>query len=108
MFSEFDAEDFVDVTDDITGDVEEPIDTSDKVDEMLDTMSLDELYELRENLTKGDATDIEDNIPDISDLKPIDEPESSDFSFHWDGGPTHNTDLDEDAEPLPYTKKLTR
>lgn len=108
MLSEFDAEDLVDVTDDITADVEEPIDTSDEVDEILDTMSLDELYELRENLTKGDATAIEDEIPDISDLKPIEEPEGSDFSFHWDGGPTHNTDLDEDAEPSPYTKKLTR
>ena len=108
MFSEFDTEDVVDVTDDITSDVEEPNDTSDEVDEMLDTMSLDELYELRENLTKGDSTAIEDDIPDISDLKPIEEPEGSDFSFHWDGGPTHNTDLDEDAEPSPYTKKLTR
>lgn len=98
MLSEFDAEDVVDVTDDITTDVEEPIDTSDNVDEMLDTMSLDELYELRDSLTNGD-------IPDISDLKPIDEP---DFTFHWDGGPTHNTDLDEDTEPSPYTKKLTR
>lgn len=98
MFSEFDAEDFIDVTDDITGDVVEPIDASDKVDEMLNTMSLDELYELRDNLTTSD-------IPDISDLKPIDEP---DFTFHWDGGPTHNTDLDEDVEPSPYTKKLTR
>lgn len=98
MFSEFDAEDFVDVTDNITGDVVEPIDASDKVDEMLNTMSLDELYELRDNLTTSD-------IPDISDLKPIDEP---DFTFHWDGGPTHNTDLDEDVEPSPYTKKLTR
>ena len=98
MFFEFDAEDFVDVTDDITGDVVEPIDASDKVDEMLNTMSLDELYELRDNLTTSD-------IPDISDLKPIDEP---DFTFHWDGGPTHNTALDEDVEPSPYTKKLTR
>ena len=101
MYSEFDAEDFVDVTDDITPDVEEPIDTSDKIDDMLDTMSLDELHELRDNLTNGD-------IPDISDLKPIDEPQSSDFSFRWDGGPTHNTDLDEDVDPSPYTKKLTR
>lgn len=108
MFSEFDAEDIIDVTDGITADVEEPNDTSDKVDEMLDTMSLDELFELRENLTNGDATAIEDDIPDVSDLKPIEEPESSDFSFHWDGGPTHNTDLDEDTEPSPYTKKLTR
>lgn len=108
MFSEFDAEELIDVTDDITADVEEPIDTSDEVDEILDKMSLDELYELRENLTKGDATAIEYDIPDISDLKPIEEPECSDFSFHWDGGPTHNTDLDEDAEPSPYTKKLTR
>lgn len=107
MLSEFDAGDIIDVTDDITTDVQEPIDTSDKVDEMLDTMSLDELYELRENLTNGDAA-IEDDIPDISDLKPIEEPEVSDFSFHWDGGPTHNTDLDEDTEPSPYTKILKR
>lgn len=98
MLSEFDAEDFVNLTDDIASDVKEPIDNSDSVDEMLKTMSLDELYELRDNLTNSD-------IPDISDLKPIDE---QDFAFHWDGGPTHNTDLDEDTEPSPYTKKLTR
>ena len=98
MFSEFDAEDLVDLTDDIASDVKEPIDNSDSVDEMLNTMSLDELYELRDDLANSD-------IPDISDLKPIDE---QGFTFHWDGGPTHNTDLDEDTEPSPYTKKLTR
>lgn len=110
MFSEFNAEDIVDVTDDITADIEEPTDNSDKADEMLDAMSLNELYELREKLTNGDATTIviEEDIPDLSDLRPIEEPESSDFSFHWDGGPTHNIDLDEDAEPSSYTKKLTR
>ena len=108
MFSEFNAEDIVDVTDDITADIEEPTDKSDRVDEMLDIMSLNELYELREKLTNGDATAIEEDIPDLSDLRPIEEPESSDFSFHWDGGPTHNIDLDEDAEPSPYPKKLTR
>ena len=43
MFSEFDAEDLVDLTDDIASDVKEPIDNSDSVDEMLNTMSLDEL-----------------------------------------------------------------
>lgn len=98
MFSEFDAEDLVDLTDNIASDVKEPIDNSDSVDEMLNTMSLDELYELRDNLANSD-------IPDISDLKPIDE---QGFTFHWDGGSTHNTDLDEDTEPSPYTKKLTR
>lgn len=92
MFSEFNAEDIVDVTDDITADIEEPTDNSDKTDEMLDAMSLNELYELREKLTNGDATAmaaIEEDIPDLSDLRPIEEPESSDFSFHWDGGCTH-------------------
>ena len=98
MLSERDADGFVDVADNLTDDIAEPADTSDQVDKMLDTMSLDELHKLREDLTNG-------NIADISDLRPIDEP---DFAFHWDGGPTHNTDLDEDTEPSPHTKKLTR
>lgn len=98
MPSELDADGFVDVADNLTDDIAEPADTSDQVDKMLDTMSLDELHKLREDLTNG-------NIPDISDLRPIDEPG---FTFHWDGGPTHNTDLDEDTEPSPHTKKLTR
>lgn len=98
MPSELDADGFVDVADNLTDDIAEPADTSDQVDKMLDTMSLDELHKLREDLTNS-------NIPDISDLRPIDEP---DFTFHWDGGPTHNTDLDEDTEPSPHTKKLTR
>lgn len=98
MFSEFDTENSADVANDLTSDVEEHIDASDEVDDMLDTLSLDELYELRNNLTGGE-------MPDTSDLKPIDEPN---FAFRWNGEPTHNTDLDEDTEPSPRIKKLTR
>ena len=65
MLSELDADGFVDVADNLTDDIAEPADTSDQVDKMLDTMSLDELHKLREDLTNG-------NIADISDLRPMD------------------------------------
>lgn len=84
---------------------EEPskIDNSGDIDEVLDSLSIEELHDLRDGITNGDLSDV-----DISSLKPLDEEPVQNYEFHWDGGPTHNTDLDEEAPPEPYTKKLTR
>lgn len=108
MCSEFETSDVMDVSDEIECDVTEPADTTDEIDDMLDGMSLDELYELRDSLTDSDVSDTEDEIPDTSDITPIEEAEVPDYSFHWDGGSTHSTEWDEDSEPTAYTKKLTR
>lgn len=108
MFGEFDTDEMIDEADNIGSDVDEPSDTADGIDEMLDSMTLDQLYELRDSLTEPDISDGGENPPDVSDLEPIEETESPDYSFHWDGGPTHDTDLDEDEEPSPYIRKLIR
>lgn len=111
MYSEFETNDVIDVTDvtdEVECDVIEPTDTTDAVDDMLNGMSLDELYELRDSLLNSDVSDADDEIPDTSDITPIDEPKAPDYSYHWDGGPTHITEWDENTDPTVYTKKLTR
>ena len=121
------TDDFMDIPNSVESDVSEPLDMKDDIDQFLDNMSLAELHELRDNLVHSDVN--EDNIklsylqpldemddvaspkPESADISsaPIDnEPKSSDFSFFWDGGPTHDTDLDENSDPSPYTRKLTR
>ena len=103
---------FPDVSDMMPLEEELASDSTSEVADMLSDMSLEELYELRDSLTEGDISDAEsdaDNeFPDVSDMMPLEEEDTSDYSFHWDGGPTHNTDWDEDPEPTEYTKKLTR
>lgn len=103
-----DSKDFIDDSSENLSDTVIPTDTAEEIDEILDAMSLDELLDLRDKLTDDSSSDFSKSIPDISDLTPIDDPEPSDFSFHWDGGPTHDTDLDEYTEPSPTIKKLTR
>lgn len=108
MYSELENSDVVDLPDDIECDFSEASDSVSEVDNMLNDMSLEELYELRDSLTEGDISDAESEFPDVSDMVPLEEGETSNYSYHWDGGPTHNTDWDEDPEPTQYTKKLTR
>lgn len=108
MCLEFEGGDVVDVPDEVECDFSETNDSISEVDDMLNDMSLEELYELRDSLTEGDMSDQENEFPDVSDMMPLEDEEASDYSFHWDGGPTHNTDWDEDPEPTEYTKKLTR
>lgn len=67
-------------------------DTSD-VDIDLDAMSLDELYALRDELT--DAGDTAQSAP-------------NDYSFHWDGTPTHNVEWDDEPDNTTYTRVLRR
>lgn len=66
-----------------------------QVDEMLDNLSLSELKELRNELT-----DTEDEI-----AEPL-----RDYSYHWDGTPTHNVEWDDesDVDPSVLERKLTR
>ena len=88
MMDEFggDLTDMVDVPDDV-GDA--LADTPD-VDIDLDSMSLDELYALRDELTDTGDTG---NAP-------------NDYSFNWDGTPTHNIEWDD--EPGDTTHVLKR
>ncbi len=88
MMDEFggDISDAVDVTDD-TGDA---LTDTPEMDIDLDSMSLDELYALRDELTDtGDAGD-----------------SANDYSFNWDGTPTHNVEWDD--EPGDTTHILKR
>ena len=122
-----------DVTDNVESDIEELVDTEESVDDVLDAMSLDELYELKEDLQQTaindtvdevlssmsldelyelkenlQPSDIQNDVPPVVDVPPMEVKKKPDNSFHWDGGPTHNTEWDEETEPTTYTKKLTR
>lgn len=108
MYSEFEGNDVVDLPDDIECDFSEKSDSMSEVDDMLNNMSLEELYALRDYLTEGDVSDDEGEFPDVSDMMPLEDMKASDYSFHWDGGPTHNTDWEKDLESTEYTKKLRR
>ena len=81
-----DTVDAVDTTDDITDD----IDTSSELEPDIDSMSLDELYALRDELLNNDASD------------------SSPYSFNWDGTPTHNVEWDDEEDPDVAVKVLKR
>lgn len=83
-------------------------DSTNEVDAMLNNMSLEELYALRDFLTEGDASDAEGEFPDVSDMMPLEDKVTSDYSFHWDTSPKHNTDWDEDLEPTDYADRKTR
>lgn len=54
----------------------------------LDNMSLDELKDLRDELTSSELDDTADMEDVTADVPP-------DYSYHWDGGPTHDTEWDE-------------
>ena len=83
-------------------------DSTNEVDAMLNNMSLEELYALRDFLTEGEASDAEGEFPDVSDMMPLEDKVTSDYSFHWDTSPKHNTDWDEDLEPTDYADRKTR
>lgn len=107
--TESDADnEFPDVSDIIPLEEELASDSTNEVDDMLNNMSLEELYALRDFLTEGDVSDAEGEFPDVSDMMPLEDAVTSDYSFHWDTGPKHNTDWDEDLEPTDYANRKTR
>lgn len=119
MCDEFnDISDTNDISDDIPeiDDISEGIpeindiaeDGNDDIDEYLDSLSLDELRDLRAGLTDGQ--DIGEDYLNTDDLQELSEENNDvDYSFHWDGNPTHNVEWDDnDEEPTPYTKVLKR
>ena len=59
----------------------------------IDNMSLDELRDLRDGLTSSGTEGIAETQPD--------------YSFHWDGGPTHNTEWDDIGDEAPVTLEKT-
>ena len=78
--------DLADVVDTSTDLGESLTDISDGMDIDLDSMSLDELYSLRDELTDGGDS-------------------SNDYSFNWDGTPTHNVEWDDEPGDTTYTLK---
>lgn len=54
----------------------------------LDNMSLDELKDLRDELTSS-------KLNDTAGMEDVTNDTSLDYSYHWDGGPTHDTEWDE-------------
>lgn len=89
MMDEFGG-DFTDVVD-VPDDVGDALADTPDVDIDLDSMSLDELYALRDELT--------DTGGDTGNT-------SNDYSFNWDGTPTHNVEWDD--EPGDTTHVLKR
>ena len=76
------------------------------IDEALDNMSLDELKDLRESLV--DTQDTGENYEDVEQLEDLGAQEP-DCSYHWDGGPTHNVEWDDDVEDSSvHSLKLTK
>lgn len=98
MYSESESSDMVDVPDNIECDFSEVSDSTSEIDDMLNDMSLDELYELRDSLTEGDISDTEsdaDNeFSDVSDMMPLDEELASDSTNEVDDM-LNNMSLDE-------------
>ena len=88
MMDEF-GDNLTDMTD-MTEDVGDALADTPDVDIDLDSMSLDELYALRDELTDTGDTG---NAP-------------NDYSFNWDGTPTHNVEWDD--EPGDTTHVLKR
>ena len=90
MMDEFggDISDVMDVPEDI-GDGISDIQDIQGADIDLDSMSLDELYSLRDELTDtGETGD-----------------SANDFSFSWDGTPTHNVEWDDEPGDTTYVLK---
>lgn len=53
----------------------------------IDNMSLDELRDLRDELTISKIDDTAEMEDVTADVQP-------DYGYHWDGGPTHDTEWD--------------
>ena len=81
--------DFSEVVD-VTDDAGDALTDVPEMDVDLDSMSLDDLYALRDELTDtGDNGDT-----------------PNDYSFHWDGSPTHNVEWDDEPEnPVRILKR---
>ena len=88
-YSMDDLNDTVDSVD-VPNDVTDVVDTSSELEPDIDSMSLDELYALRDELMNSDASD------------------SSPYSFNWDGTPTHNVEWDDEEDPDVAAKVLKR
>lgn len=54
----------------------------------IDNMSIDELRDLRDKLTSSEIDDTVEMEDVTVDIQP-------DYSYHWDGDPTHDTEWDE-------------
>lgn len=71
----------------------------------IETMDAEE-YNLEPHVSKLEESG------ELNDVTPLEEPElqdtKPDYSFHWDGTPTHDVTLDDPEDPAVYVKKLTR
>lgn len=80
------------------------------IEDTLENLSLDELHELKDQLMEAQeagklfvSDDLKEIPDDISKCS-----ESEKFSFSWDGGPTHETEWDDDSDHRPPIKILKR
>lgn len=89
-------------------DVLDTVDVSSEIDDVLDSMTLDELRDLRDALTE-DQQDISDDYEEIEKLEDLGTQNEEDYSYHWDGDPTHNVEWDDnDENPAVLEKTLRR
>lgn len=89
-------------------DVLDSVDVSSEIDDVLDGMTLDELRDLRDALTE-DQQDISDDYEEIEKLEDLGTQNEEDYSYHWDGEPTHNVEWDDnDENPAVLEKTLRR
>lgn len=99
------GEEFSDIED---SDVLDSVDVSSEIDDVLDDMTLDELRDLRDALTE-DQQDISDDYEEIEKLEDLGIQNEEDYSYHWDGEPTHNVEWDDnDENPAVLEKTLRR
>ena len=89
-------------------DVLDTVDVSSEIDDVLDSMTLDELRDLRDALTE-DQQDISDDYEEIEKLEDLGTQNEEDYSYHWAGDPTHNVEWDDnDENPAVLEKTLRR
>lgn len=99
------GEEFSEIED---SDVLDSVDVSSEIDDVLDGMTLDELRDLRDALTE-DQQDISDDYEEIEKLEDLGTQNEEDYSYHWDGEPTHNVEWDDnDENPAVLEKTLRR
>lgn len=84
IYDEFFAEDLID----------ESCEMEDSYD--IDNMSLNELRELRDTLTDD---------KEVEDLEDVTAEQEPDYSYHWDGGATHNVEWDDETDVSPEIKE---
>ena len=72
----------------------------------IERAEIEDVESLPEDIIDEQSVDINESLEDVSG--DVDEIPTSNYTFKWDGTPTHCIEWDEDVEPSPKVKKLTR